>query len=183
MNKYEGIVKMERALKQFIGGICIFFLVSPTQAVEISPGSRGTLPLTVSVTVQAVTCDISGSDNKDDITVDFKTITKKGIDNGDYELSVPIKITCSNNTPSLSLQLTGTPANFNKTLLKANEISALGFEFYINDQKWALNSTSPNFTLTSIPVITVKPKLSEYATNLNGGEFTSTSASLILNYE
>ncbi len=139
--------------------------------------------INVGVTVQAATCDVSNKDDSDVIMVDFETITKKGIESGEYKAPILFKIVCSNDTPSLTLTLLGDATNFDNSLLKSTDNENLGFEFQLNNQKFGLGTTSSNFTTKTIPTLAVLPKLNAKAITLTAGSFNSASAKLVLEYK
>ncbi len=139
--------------------------------------------INVGVTIQAATCDVSNADGSDNIMVDFETITKKGIESGEYKAPILFKIRCSDDSPSLTLKLLGDATNFDNTLLKSTDNENLGFEFQLNNQKFLLGATSSSFTTKTIPTIVVLPKLNSKAINLTAGNFNSASAKLILEYK
>lgn len=139
--------------------------------------------INVGVTLQAATCDVRGEDGGDTITVDFKTITKKGIENQEYKSAIPFKITCSNDSPSLTLTLLGDVADFDSSLLKSTNNKDLGFEFQLNNKKMGLRSTSSNFTIQTIPILEVLPKLDPKIANPTAGAFNSASVKLVLDYQ
>lgn len=141
------------------------------------------ITINVAVTIQAATCDISSIEGGDIIEVDFNSISKQGIEKSDYKLEVPFMIVCSDDSPSLTLKLSGDSTDFDSTLLRSISNDNLGFEFQLNDKKLALEGISSNFTTQSIPTLSVVPKLNSKATNLVAGDFTSASAKLILNYQ
>lgn len=141
------------------------------------------IKVNVSVKIQSATCDITNQLGGDNIEVDFETITKKGILNGDYKSSIPIKIVCSDGDPAMTLKLIGDGANFDTTLLKSQNNESLGFEFQINNQKFSLGSVSSSFMNNDIPSLTVMPKLNPKTETFTAGEFNSASAKLVLEYE
>ncbi|MEY1577944.1 fimbrial protein [Providencia manganoxydans] len=165
-------------------GICFAMVLLLSQKAFAAGGSVvNSITINVGVTVQATTCDIQAVDGGDTIAVDFKTITKKGIESGEYQSAVPFRIVCSDDSPSLTLQLLGDGATFDTTLLASTDNKGLGFEFQLNNQKIGLNTVSSNFTTETIPELTVLPRLDKNATNLVAGGFTSASAKLILDYQ
>ncbi|WP_369308945.1 fimbrial protein [Providencia rettgeri] len=170
-----------RRLKVICGwNIHLFFLIliSTNAYSDVS-----TLSINVRVIVLSTTCDIKNLQGGDTIEVDFKDITKKGIENESYNFSVPFKITCRNGSPVLSLKLTGDRANFDPTLLKSVNNENLGFEFKLANKKFPLGTVSSFFTTGTVPSLLVRPRLNSASNNIQAGSFTSAAAKLILQYE
>lgn len=171
---------MNNKIGKLISIFTVFVIQNPAHALELEGTSAMTV--NVSVTVQNRTCDIYPSIGTT-INVDFETITKKGIEDGQYKLPVSYRVYCSDSGAVMTVALSGTASSFDSTLLKVNENSDLGFQFNLDDRKWGFNTPSGPFRSAVIPKITVIPKLKPGATNLTGGAFTSASASLILSYQ
>ncbi|HEM7146922.1 TPA: fimbrial protein [Providencia stuartii] len=169
--------------RYWLEGSFFFMVFSCTQVALAAGQIRNNIMITVGVTVQATTCDLLSEEGSDTVTIDFESITKKGIEAGEYQSLVPIKITCSDDSPVLTLKLSGDGADFDATLLKSIDNAGLGFEFQLNNQKIALNTVSSSFKTSTIPTLRVLPRLTTNNVNIVAGDFTSATAKLILDYQ
>ncbi len=134
--------------------------------------------VTVKVTVVAPPpCVINGNRT---IEVDFNEVMIAQIDGKNYRMPVNYSLSCSGQSKnSMKLQVQGTGAAFDSTVLKTNK-TGLGIQLQQGGSKLAVNSWL-NFTYPNTPelwAVPVKPS----GVTLSVGEFTA-GATMKVDYQ
>lgn len=133
--------------------------------------------VTVKVTVMTPTCVI----NEDrPIQVEFGEVMTTRIGDDNYKMPINYTLSCTGSTSNaLKLQVKGTGATFDSTVLKTNN-SSLGLELRQGDEKLVINSWL-NFNRSNPPVLWAVP-VKQTGAILTGGEF-SASATMAVDYQ
>ena len=155
-------------MRQYIPTILILLLTAGTlpntHAWDTSVNFHGTL-------VAPPSCDINGGAP---IDVDFgNNVVTTQVDGTQYRQPLRWTLVCSNNpSNSMRLQLTGTGATFDGTVLATN-LTGLGIRLSEGSANSPLNLNSwLNFTYPTLPVLTAVP-VKDPSVTLSPGAFTA----------
>ncbi|OAH32768.1 fimbrial protein [Serratia marcescens] len=151
-------------------------LALPAGPVQADSSS---VTVTVKVTVVAPPCIVN---NNDPIEVNFGDVLTTRVDGHTYRQPVEYNLDCPNvSSSALKLQVRGTGAGFDSTVLATNEQPVLGIELQQgNGSKLKVNDWL-NFTLPDKPVLYAVPVKQAGAT-LGTGAF-SAAATLAVDYQ
>ncbi|WP_455817199.1 fimbrial protein [Pseudomonas cerasi] len=153
-------------------------LVGPLFALPQTAVGARDVTMTVKVTVVAPPSCIL-NDNKV-ITVEFGNVMTTLIDGNNYWKPVNYTLSCkANSTNAMKLQMMGTGASFDSTVLRTTK-TGLGVKLLQGNTKVPLNSWL-NFTYPASPALYVVPVKQPGAT-LTGGKFEA-AATLRVDYQ
>lgn len=127
---------------------------------------------TISVTVTLVVpvCEINAGK---EINVDFgNDLMTTRIDGNQYKTKVVYTVSCSGSSNALKMQIDGTAAAFDATVL-ATDKTDLGLALINGGKKQAIN-TWFNFTYPTLPVLEMVP-VKKAGVTLSGGDFNATA--------
>ena len=142
---------------------------------DIQANTVSTVNIT-GVVQQIANCSVN---NGAPVYVDFGNVYIDQVNGVNYAQPVTFTLNCSGlPTPSLRLQLTGTGAYFDATLLSTS-VNDLGVAFKNSSgNPIALNTTWNNFTYPSLPVVNAVP-VKRSGSTLPTGAFTA-AATLVI---